>query len=62
MRIKYEIGNGPVTVDCLVILADEEVKEVIYKGTNIVDCLDCDLLDKMAEAAAKQFREEMSEP
>lgn len=61
MRIKYEIGNGPVTVDCLVILEDE-VKEVMYKGTNIVDCLDCDLLDKIAEAAAKQFREEMSEP
>lgn len=36
MRIKYEIGNGPVIVDCLVILADEEVKEVMYKGTNIV--------------------------
>lgn len=62
MRIKYEIGNGPVTVDCLVILADQEVKEVMYKGTNIVDCLDCDLLDCIAEAAAQKFRDEMSEP
>ena len=62
MRIKYEIGNGPVTVDCLVILEDQEVKEVMYKGTNIVNCLPCDLLDEIAEAAAKQFRDEMSEP
>lgn len=62
MRIKYGIGNGPAIVDCIVNLADEEVKEVIYKGLNIVDCLDCDLLDKIAEAATKQFREEMSEP
>jgi len=62
VRIKYELGNGPVTVDCLVILADQEVKEVMYKGTNIVDCLDCDILDCIADAAAKKFREEMSEP
>ena len=62
MRIKYEIGNGPVIVDCLVILADEEVKEVMWFGLNILQVLEVETLDKIAEAAAQKFRDEMSEP
>lgn len=66
MRIKLEIGNGHVMVDCVVSLEDEMVTEVIYRHSNskvnIVDCLELATLDKITEAAQKKFAEEMSEP
>ena len=62
MRIKYELGNGPVTVEAWVNLEDREVFCVMWHEINIVDVLEVETLDKIVEAAAKQFREEMSEP
>lgn len=62
MRIKYEIGNEPVTVEAWVNLEDQEVFCVMWSGLNILPVLEVETLDKIAEAATKQFREEMSEP
>ena len=62
MRVKCEIGNGPVMVECHVNLDDEQVIQVMYEGVNIVDCLELETLDKITEAALKKFSEEMSEP
>ena len=62
MRIKLEIGNGPVEVICHVDLENEEVKSVEYMGRDISDALELETLNKIAEAAAKRFAEEMSEP
>ena len=62
MRIKMEIGNGPVEVICHVDLANEEVKSVEYMGRDISDALEIETLDKITEAAQTKFAEEMSEP
>jgi len=62
MRIKLEIGNGPVEVICHVDLENEEVKSVEYMGRDISDALELETLNKIAEAATKRFAEEMSEP
>ena len=62
MRIKLEIGNGPVEVICHVDLENEEVKSVEYMGRDISDALELETLNKITEAAQKKFEEEMSEP
>ena len=62
MRIKMEIGNGPVEVEAWVNMEDEEVFCVMWQGVNILDLLELETLNKIAEAAAKRFAEEMSEP
>ena len=62
MLLSYEIGNGPVTVNCHVNLNDEEVTQVLYEGVNIVDCLELETLNKIAEAAQQKFIENMKEP
>lgn len=62
MRIIQEIGNGPIRVECHVDLENEEVLAVLYMRVNIVDCLELETLNKIAEAAQKKFAEEMSEP
>lgn len=62
MRIKLEIGNGPVEVICHVDLANKEVKSVEYMGRDISDALELETLDMIVTAAQKKFAEEMSEP
>ena len=62
MRIIQEIGNGPVDVEAWVNLEDEEVFCVMWQGVNILDLLELETLNKIAEAAQKKFAEEMSEP
>ena len=62
MLINLEIGNGPVMVNCHVKLDDEEVTQVVYKGINIVDCLELDTISKITEAAQQKFIEDMNEP
>lgn len=62
MLLSYEIGNGPVTVNCHVNLNSEEVTQVLYKGVNIVDCLELETLNKITEAAQQKFIEDMNEP
>ncbi len=62
MLLSYEIGNGPVMVNCHVNLQDEEVTQVLYRGVNIVDCLELETLNKITEAAQQKFIEDMNEP
>ena len=62
MLLSYEIGNGPVMVNCHVNLNDEEVTQVLYEGVNIVDCLELETLNKITEAAQQKFVEDMNEP
>lgn len=62
MLINLEIGNGPVMVNCHVKLDDEEVTQVLYKGINIVDCLELYTINKITEAAQQKFIEDMNEP
>ena len=62
MLLSYEIGNGPVMVNCHVNLNDEEVTQVLYKGVNIVDCVELETLNKITEAAQQKFVEDMIEP
>lgn len=62
MLLSYEIGNGPVVVNCHVNLNDEEVTQVLYEGVNIVDCLELEILNKITEAAQQKFIEDMNEP
>ena len=62
MLISLEIGNGPVMVNCHVKLNDEEVTQVLYRGVNIVDCLELKTLNKITEAAQQKFIEDMNEP
>ncbi len=62
MLLSYEIGNGPVTVNCHVNLNDEEVTQVLYEGVNIVDCLELETLNKITEVAQQKFIEDMKEP
>ena len=62
MLLSYEIGNGSVKVNCHVNLNDEEVTQVLYKGVNIVDCVELETLNKITEAAQQKFIEDMIEP
>ena len=62
MRIKYEIGNGPVTVEAWVNLEDREVFCVMWEGLNILPVLDIETLEKITEAAEEKFNNEMREP
>ena len=62
MRVKCEIGNGPVTVEAWVNLEDREVFCVMWHEINIVEVLEIETLDKIVEAAEEKFRTEMSEP
>lgn len=62
MLINLEIGNGHVLVNCHVKLDDEEVTQVLYKGINIVDCLELCTLNKITEAAQQKFIEDINEP
>jgi hypothetical protein len=62
MRVKCEIGNGPVTVEAWVNLADREVFCVMWFGLNILQVLEVETLDKIVEAAEAKFKRERSEP
>ena len=62
MRVKCEIGNGPVTVEAWVNLEDREVFCVMWFGLNILPVLEVETLDKIVEAAEAKFKDEMSEP
>ena len=62
MRIKMEIGHGPVEVEAWVNLKDEEVFCVMWQGVNVLDLLELETCDKITAAAEAKFQQEMNEP